>query len=304
MTPTKIIMTGIAISALAGATQQAAAQVDRASRSDISDFRRPQAAPQAAPQTQLPVPTGVPGVFAAVPEQAQPISKPDISLTVSGSGSYATNPGQVKGGIDGTYGTPGIAFDYSQALRGWTLAFNFTVDGDYFTHHTEDFDESRLDGQLSLAREMKAGTLTFALRGKASFNAGFGDNYYVQERYVLGFAPKFAKAIALNAQAEYRASAVENQRRTIFRASGSLPLFTSGQASATLKQKVEWSLFRAGTNDGRRDVLSSTGLELSPGFNLGPVKLGVAALLFHNFSNRSLNRFTDFEIGPVVSMSF
>lgn len=272
--------------------------VDRASRDDTADFR----------QRLLPVPKKPDGSLFAL-DGTQP--GPSLSFLASITGLYATNAGQTPHDfIDTVYGTPTLEADFtsSRVVSGWTTAASIILDSDAYARDHKSLDESRVSGNLLFSPAAANGVISFGVRDRVSFTSGYHHYNYNRFGPVLDVSPAFGSSIKLLIEGEFRLSDDADQRRELVDISGektwSLKRYQGGnEITLKVKQGLRFSAFRAGDNDGRRDMRSATTASLGLGlFRAGsPYSLTFDATLYHNFSNRSDARYTDLEVGPTLT---
>lgn len=268
---------------------------DRTDRGDVSEFRnrqRPVSAPPARSNDLSVI------ITAERPAETIDSWSLDVQLPLL----YVANPPEGPQDTRDAYlGNPSLALAYVTKLGEWKLTAKTATDADLFSRNTDDLDETRITGAISLSRKLMPGEVTFAFREKVAFErAGYSRFNYALERYVVGFSPALKDPRwSLSFEAEYRASAKAEQRRYFFSADAGWSQRVSSRWSLAVEEELDASSFRAGLNSGRRDLLSQTSFSVTPNMGLPPnVALSFGAFLFHRFSNRASARFTDFQIGP------
>jgi len=279
-----------------------AAGIDRASRSDVSDFRSPTVTVPIKPGADKFIVQG--NQFALV--KSVDVDAPSFTVTPGVSASYATNAGQTSTNpIQAAYVTPGLALEYIQPklIGSWKFDATLTADTDFYDKQPDDLDEGRLDADFVVSRPTGVGLVFMETEFRDSLNRSFSRSNYLQERYKVGFQPTFGKPLNLKLTAEYRASDVAEQRRTLLALAVSR--FWEGQGkrpSFNWKELVQFSHFRAGANADRNDVFTKSSLDIT--WKAAGFEVGLDATLFKNFSNRGQNRYLDFEFGPTLSRTF
>jgi hypothetical protein len=282
-----------------------AAEVDRASRSDVRDARltvwNTAISPHDVPGFAGIRNTSSAKIFGPQSHAGGPI----VDFTPSVAGAFATNAGQTRADpIAAGYITPGAALDLAQGLGAWALQATFTADADYYSESPADLNEGRLDADIVVGRPTVLGTAFFEYQARGSFSGDYDTHYYTQMRYKLGLEPEFGAALGLRVVAEYRASDTANQRRSIARATVSRSWPAKGNMpKGKISQELQLSDFRAGDNRNRTDVLSTTKLKAVWPLPQG-LELEVGLSAFKNFSNRRDKRWLDIEFGPTLSRAF
>ena len=301
-----------------------AAEIDRASRSDVSDFRSAIAAPSLRTSPDKSIRPGnqyldyklqrnppLGGLPPPQPTEIPPASSkndlPTFTATLGASQAYATNAGQTATDpIEALYVTPEVALEYirPKAIGSWKLDATLTAARDFYSTHPNDLDETRLNAAAIASTPTSLGVVFLQYEGKMSFDRDLSQRNYTQERYKFGIQPAFGKPLSLKITAEYRASDAPGQRRRLlsvnlgheFPGEGARPTFQWSEL-------VQFSDFRAGSNAHRSDAFTQSKLDMTWKLKSG-YDVGISMSLFKNFSNRARNRFSDFEIGPTISKSF
>lgn len=280
------------VALLAVAPAAHAQEADHTDRGDVADFREHD---DGRPE---PYERGLDG-------------RPRASWTLEAGAPVVldTNPFWAAGGSpDALLVTPSLALDYAhpQLMPGWDLELRARADADIFSRDPDELNEARLEAAATLFHRIgDAGTLSFGFRNRWSYTGkDFGDFDQSQQRYTAVFAADFASNLWASLGFEYRHSTDPSQRRAIGTASFDWSIETGG-VRVGLFQELAFSDFVAGSNDGRRDLLSLSELSLTPALALPPgMRLGLTASLFHRFSNRETARFTAVQVGPNIRLRF
>jgi hypothetical protein len=286
-------LTVLPIALLSVAPAARAQEADHADRGDVSDFREHE---DGRPEPYEYRPDGTPG--------------PSWSLDIGAPLLFDTNPfWAADGSHDALLATPSLALAYShpQLIPGWDLALSAEADADIYSRDPEELNEARLTAAATIFHQVgNAGTLSFGFRQRWSYiGEDFSDFDQSQQRYIVMFAPNFPGSVSASVSAEYRDSSQASQRRAIGTVNFDWTMLDSEHVRLGFFQEFAFSHFTAGANDGRDDLLSLSEVMLTPQLNLPPgMRLGVAATLFHRFSNREASRFTGVQVGPSLGFRF
>ena len=205
--------------------------------------------------------------------------------------------------IEAIYTTPGASFGASmQTKSAWTLHAGVASDGDYMLTGHHDFDETRLGGDLSASHALGPGAITLAYKALGSFDDFYEENTSVLQRYVASYGFKPTDKLSLQMVGEYYVSDIASARRSKLSLSGAYVFGPFADFNASVRQGFSYSAFRAGSNDGREDVLSQTTLSVSR-----PIygwDVGLTLAYSHRFSNVDAAEFDSVDIGPVFERVF
>lgn len=244
----------------------------------------------------------------------------DITLPLQVYGNPAGEPGgSTAAGYFGPSGT--LALSVPDIVGGWALSAVGGSDADLFSRKPDDLDETRVTGELSIGKEWtrkrqnaagavveKKDTLSLGIREKVAYlGPGYGRFNYAMERYFLSFGHDLSTVVNIGLIAEYRASGKPEQRSAVTKATFNWTLLDKPNVlKVAFGQELSLYLFRAGANKGRNDYLSQSGLTITPVITALPkgFELSMSAVFIHRFSNRATARFSDIEIGPVLTKKF
>ena len=286
-------LTGLAIALLSVAPGAQAQEADHSDRGDVADFREHD---DGRPE---PYQYGVDGRPA--PSWSFEIGSP---LLLDTNPFWAADASQ-----DALLATPSLTLGYShpQLLPGWDLDLRAGADADVYSRDPDDLNEARLDARATMSHQLgNVGTLSLGFRARWSYiGEDFGDFDQAQQRYIMTFAPDLSDDLWASVGVEYRDSSVPSQERVIGTVNFDWTMLENQDVRLGLFQEFAFSRFTAGANDGRQDLLSLSELLLTPNLNLPQgLRVGVAATLFHRFSNRGPLRFTAVQVGPNISFRF
>lgn len=302
----------------------AAAEADSASRDDISELRRTErlqqrqaerreAAREARQQDFLLLDDEKDGIVASAESADKGAA---ISANLSLTGLYSTNAGQVRSPVVGSfYGAPAFTVDLAYPAdedASWHFNAEIAAESDFYAKTPDEYDESRLLGFVDVTHQSSKGdVLRLAVKPQAAFGSAYSSYGYTRVGFLAAFSPAFGQALGLRGEAEYRLADKDSQKRALFTLFANRTLHSTKNKNGSdfkvsYSQSFRYSLFRAGENDGRRDMLSKSTLKLDPGlFRKGvPLSLTFEVSLYHNLSNRRDNRFTDLQVGPTLSFDF
>lgn len=283
----------IVLAAVLLPAQIQAQQSDHTDRGDAADFREHEdGRPEPYEYDALGVPGPSWGFDVAVP----------LSLDVNPFWSS-------DGSQDALLAAPSLTVTYThpQLLPGLDLELKGRADADIYSHDPSELNEARLIAAATLFHQLgDVGILSAGFQARWAFvGKGFGRFDQSQQRYMVTFAPNIPDGVWASAGLEYRDSSAAAQRRIIATANVDWTMVDNALVRLGLFQELAFSRFTAGANDGRRDLLSLSELLLTPNFDLpAGLRVGMAATLFHRFSNRRASRFTTVQIGPSVRIRF
>lgn len=286
-------LTILPIALLSAAPEARAQDADHSDRGDVSDFREHE---DGRPEPYEYGLDGMPG--------------PSWSLDVGTPLLFDTNPFWANDGSSSALlAAPSIALTYAhpQFVPGWDLQLTAAVDADLYSRDPDELNEARLDVAATMFRQVgNAGTLSFRFRARWSYvGENFGDFDQSQQRYIVMFAPTLPGDLSASASVEYRDSSLPSQRRAIGTVALDWTMLENEDLRLGFFQEFAFSRFTAGANDGRSDLLSLSELLLTPNLDLpAGMRLGLAATLFHRFSNRDASRFTGVQVGPSLGFRF
>lgn len=269
-----------------------AQEADHSDRGDVSDFREHEEEPE-------PYEYGLDGK-----------PKPSWSASIGLPLLADTNPFWSSDGSDvALLAAPsvGVTYAHPQLLPGWDLELRTGAAADIFSHDPDELNEARLDASARVLHQLgNAGTLSFGFKARWNYiGKNFGDFDHAQQRYTVMFAPNISDAIWTSVTAEYRDASQDSEKRFLGTVNLDWTMLDNENLRLGFFQEFAYSHFTAGTNDGRQDLLSLSELLLAPKLDLPDgAQLGVAATLFHRFSNRDASRFTALQIGPSVNVRF
>jgi hypothetical protein len=270
-----------------------AQEADHTDRGDVEDFREH--------EDGLPEPYEV---------GADGMPSPSWSLEASAPLLRDTNPFWARdGSSDALLAAPSatLAYSHPRVFPGWDLELSARASADVFSHDPEELNEARLYAAATLFHRIgNAGALSFTVRARWSYiGKSFGDFDQAQQRYIVMFVPTLSDNVWASVSAEYRDSSRASERRMIGTASFDWTMLDSEEVRLGFFQEFAFSTFTEGANEGRNDLLSLSELLLTPKLGLPTgMRLGVAATLFHRFSNREASRFTAIQVGPSLRFSF
>ncbi len=235
---------------------------------------------------------------------------PSWSFDIAAPLLFDTNPfWAADGSRDALLAAPSLTVTYShpQLIPGWDLELRAAADADLYSRDPEDLNEARLDAEATLFHQLgNAGTLSFGFRQRWSYvGEDFSDFDQSQQRYMAMFAPDFPGDVSASVSAEYRDSSQASQKRAIGTVNFDWTMLDNEEVRIGFFQELAFSHFTAGANDGRDDLLSLSEIVLTPNLDLPKgMQLGMAATLFHRFSNREASRFTGVQVGPTLGFRF
>lgn len=270
-----------------------AQEADHSDRGDAADFREHE--------------DGRPEPYEYGPDGAP---KPSWSLAIDSPLLLDTNPFWARDGSkDAMLVVPSleVAYRHPQLLPGWDLELRGGGDADVFSRDPDELNEGRLDARAKVFHALgNAGTLSLGVRARWIYlGQDFNDFAHAQQRYTVSFAPNISDDIWASVSAEYRDASVAEEKRVMGTVNLDWTMVENQDVRLGFFQEFAFSGFTGGANDGRRDLLSLNELLLTPGLRMPDgVQLGVAATLFHRFSNREASRFTAIQVGPRVGFRF
>ncbi|MBT2134936.1 hypothetical protein KK137_11385 [Croceibacterium sp. LX-88] len=288
-----------AIPILAGAILFAPASVlaqdaDHSDRGDVADFRDHEDDGQPEPYE-----IGLDGR----PE-------PSWSLSIGVPVLYDTNPfWDPDGSEDAVLFSPSLALTYAhpELIPGWDLELSGGADADFFSNDPDELNEGRLNATATVFHRIAgAGTLSLGFRARWVYLGESFDHFdHSLQRYVVAFAPDISDKVGISLSGEYRDSGQPENRRVIGTANFDVTILDTPDVRVGFFQEFAYSSYTAGANDGREDLLSLSEVSLTPGFELPDgMRLNLAAILFHRFSNFESSRFTAVQVGPTLGFSF
>lgn len=286
---TMLIMANAILLAPASGLAQSA---DHSDRGDVADFRAHDD-----------------DILGDEPDRAEELG-PGLSLSLGAMFLGDSNPAWgADGSPNALLAAPSatLALVHPSILSGWSLEASAGADADIFSRDADDLNETRLDAGVAVSHEVsRAGTLSAAFRvRRVYFGEGFRNFDHDLRRFIIGFVPRLSSKLGVSLSGEFRDSSRAEQKRVMLTATVDLPLLDNDKARLGFFQEFALSRYTAGDNDGRDDLLALSEVTLSPKLDLQEgMRVGIAAIFFHRFSNRAASRATGIQVGPTINFDF